>query len=249
MPFTFAHPSIMFPLKQAKPRWFSLSGLVAGSMAPDFEYFFRVHAVSTVSETAAGIFTFNLPVALGICLAFHLIIRTPLIQHLPQPFDERYSGFIHFNFISYLKQHPLRFFLSVLIGILSHLGLDFLTSPDTMAQSFQQLQQIGFNSKMHQLRASLSDKPFLALERVFSVASLLLIGFLLLRIRNPAPGYRRLRAGKKRKYFIVFFFLLIIGELAAVEFLPHGTSFAQLLVNTISASLLSLLLTSLLVRK
>jgi hypothetical protein len=249
MPFTFAHPSVILPLKQAKPGWFSFSALVAGSMAPDFEYFFKVRAISTVSETTAGIFTFNLPVALGICLAFHLIIRNPLVRHLPRPFDKRFSGFLNFNFLNYLKRHPLRFLASALIGVISHLGLDALTSPETMARSFQRLQQLALNDKGLQLQASLGDKPFLALEKVFSVASLFLIGYILLNIKNPAPRYRSLHPRQKRKYFIVFFSLLIMGEVAAAELLPYGTEFAQLVVNTISAGLLSLLITSLIFRK
>lgn len=249
MPFTFAHPALILPLKQLKPRWFSLSGLVAGSMAPDFEYFFRVHAVSTVSETLPGIFTFNLPVAAGISLLFHQLIRKPLIRHLPAPFDKRYAGFLDFDFLHYLKRHPWVFLSSALIGVLSHLGLDILTSPETMTRSFQRLQHTHFSQQMLQLQASLSDKPFLALERTFSIAGLLLIGFMLLQSNCPAPGYRRLHSGQKKKYFITFGSLLLIGEIAAVELLPHGTSFAQLVVNTISAGLLSLLLTSLLFRK
>lgn len=250
MPFTFAHPAIILPLKQARPRWFSLTGLAAGSMAPDFEYFFKVKAISTVSETVAGIFTFNLPVAIAISLAFHLLIRNPLIRHLPAPFDRRYSGFLGFNFLQYLKEHPWLFVASALIGILSHLALDVLTSPETMTRSFQRLQHLATsNDTIMQLHASLSDKPFLLVERVFSVAGLLLIGFLLLKIDCPATAYRRLPAGQKRKYFMVFFSLLVLGELAAIEFLPYGASFAQLVVNTISAGLLSLLITSLLFRK
>ena len=249
MPFTFAHPAIILPLKQAKPRWFSLTGLATGSMAPDFEYFFRVKAVSTVSETLAGIFTFNLPVAIAISLAFHLLVRNPLIRHLPKPLDKRYSGFLGFNFLKYLKQHPFLFLGSALIGVLSHLALDVLTSPETMTRGFERLQHISLNNTLLPLQASLADRPFYAVEKVFSVAGLFLIGFLLLKINCPAPEYRSLRAGQKRKYFIVFFSLLVLGELAAVELLPYGTSFAQLIVNTISAGLLSLLITSLLFRK
>lgn len=250
MPFTFAHPAIILPLKQARPRWFSLTGLAAGSMAPDFEYFFRLKAISTVSETMVGIFTFNLPVAIAISLAFHLLIRNPLIRHLPGPFDRRYSGFLDYSFLQYLKNHPWLFVASILIGVLSHFGLDVLTSPETMTKSFQRLQHIAHeDSIIIPLQASLSDRPFFLVEKIFSVAGLFLIGYLLLKIDCPAPAYRRLPVGEKSKYFIVFFSLLVLGELAAIELLPYGTSFAQLVVNTISAGLLSLLITSLLFRK
>jgi hypothetical protein len=42
MPFTFAHPAIVLPLKHLPKRWYSLTGLIIGSMTPDFEYFIRM---------------------------------------------------------------------------------------------------------------------------------------------------------------------------------------------------------------
>ncbi|HMG06875.1 MAG TPA: DUF4184 family protein, partial [Mucilaginibacter sp.] len=39
---TFAHPAIVLSFKYFPKRWFSKTGLVIGSMAPDFEYFIRL---------------------------------------------------------------------------------------------------------------------------------------------------------------------------------------------------------------
>lgn len=33
MPFTFAHPAIMIPLKEKWPKWFNGTALIQGSMA------------------------------------------------------------------------------------------------------------------------------------------------------------------------------------------------------------------------
>ena len=41
MPFTFSHPAAVLPLRLLPRHWFSLTGLVIGSMVPDFEYFLR----------------------------------------------------------------------------------------------------------------------------------------------------------------------------------------------------------------
>ena len=246
MPFTFAHPAIILPLKQAKPRMFSLTALVAGSMAPDFEYFFKVHGTSTVSETFAGIFTFNLPVAIGISLLFHLVVRNPLLMHLPKPYDKRFSGFLKFDFLKSLRQHPFRFLISALVGIISHLVLDLLTSPETMTRSFHRLQEAKISEGLLELQAILGLQPFILLERTFSVLGLLLIGYLLSKVNYPAKKFMPLQPRQKKKFFTVFFVLLIAGVMAAINFLPYALSISQLIINFISAGLLSLTITCLL---
>lgn len=249
MPFTFAHPVVVLPLKQAKPKWFSLTGLVAGSMAPDFEYFFKVYGTSTVSETFAGIFTFNLPVAIGISLLYHLLVRNPLIRHLPSPYDKRFSGFLDFNFLWYLKRHPWRFLISTLIGIVSHLLLDVVTSPETLGRSFQQLQNTGFTNSMPELQAALGDQAFLFLERGVSILGVVFIIWLLSKVNCPAENPPKEHPQQKRKFFGLFAILFVLGMIAAINFLPYELTAAQLIINSISASMLSLLFTALVFRK
>ncbi|WP_220463965.1 DUF4184 family protein [Adhaeribacter radiodurans] len=41
MPFTFSHPAIVLPLTLLLRKWYSLTGLVIGSLTPDFEYFYQ----------------------------------------------------------------------------------------------------------------------------------------------------------------------------------------------------------------
>lgn len=248
MPFTFAHPAVVLPLKQVKPRWFSLTGLVAGSMAPDFEYFFKVYATSTVSETLTGIFTFNLPVAIVISLLFHMLVRDPLITHLPAPYDRRFSGFTRFNFLRYLKKHPGRFIGSAIIGIVSHLLLDVLTSPDTMTRSFHKLQSSGFSHKILELQAALGDEPFLLLERGLSIAGLVFIGYLLTQVNCPTEDFPKQHPRQKGRFYMVFFSIFALGILAAINFLPYELTAAQLIINCISAGLFSLLITSIIFR-
>lgn len=248
MPFTFAHPAIVLPLKQVKPRWFSLTGLVAGSMAPDFEYFFKVYASSTVSETLTGIFTFNLPVAIVISLLFHQLVRDPLIRHLPSPYDRRFSGFTRFNFLRYLKKHPWRFVGSTLIGIISHLLLDILTSPRAMTRSFHKLQNSNISDRVSELQAALGDEPFLLLERTLSILGLVFVGYLLTQVNCPAEDFPKEHPRQKGKFYMVFFSIFALGMLAAVNFLPYQLTAAQLIINSISAGLFSLLATSIIFR-
>jgi hypothetical protein len=88
MPFTFSHPAIVIPLAAKKIR-LSATGLIVGSMAPDFEYFIRMKNVSRYSHTAMGLFWFDLPLALLLCFIYHLIVRNSLFDNLPAFLKER----------------------------------------------------------------------------------------------------------------------------------------------------------------
>ena len=72
MPVTFAHPAIVLPFYK-KPKFFSMTTLIIGSMSPDFEYFLRMKIKSDMSHTLLGIFYFDLPITLIIALSFTLL--------------------------------------------------------------------------------------------------------------------------------------------------------------------------------
>lgn len=59
MPFTFSHPAIILPFKYLPNRWISMTGLIIGSLTPDFEYFIRMKIESYYSHTNAGLFLFK----------------------------------------------------------------------------------------------------------------------------------------------------------------------------------------------
>lgn len=125
MPFTFAHPAIVLPLRHS--RYFHFPALVAGSMAPDFEYFFRMQAFSTYSHTLLGIFVFDLPLVMALCLLFRHVVEAPLFTCLPRGVQMRLQ-----KREAYQSKHPLWisgliFVYSALLGIVSHLLWDSFT--------------------------------------------------------------------------------------------------------------------------
>jgi hypothetical protein len=84
MPFTFSHPAIILPfLKSRKKNLFSATGLIVGSIIPDFEYFLTLSVERRFGHTINGIFYFDLPCALFICFIFHGLIKKPLLNNLP----------------------------------------------------------------------------------------------------------------------------------------------------------------------
>lgn len=116
MPFTASHPAIVLPLTFLPRRWYSLTGLVVGSMTPDFEYFLRMRLKSTYSHTFGGLFWFDLPLGLLLALLFHVWVRNPLFDNLPMSLKSRFSPFKTFDWKRHLKDHWMVAVVSILVG-------------------------------------------------------------------------------------------------------------------------------------
>ncbi|MGX7667511.1 DUF4184 family protein [Flavobacterium pedocola] len=125
MPFTFAHPAIVLPF--AKWRNVSATGLIAGAMAPDFEYFLRLKVQSSISHTFLGLLVFNLPVAIIVSLMFHQLIKKKLVDNLPLFFRSRLQLLKDTDWWIYFRRNFLVVSVSVLIGAVSHLFWDAFT--------------------------------------------------------------------------------------------------------------------------
>ncbi|EJF10745.1 DUF4184 family protein [Pontibacter sp. BAB1700] len=126
MPFTAAHPAAILPLLKHR-RWFSATGLITGSIAPDFQYFLLLPLFKHSGHTLEGLLFFNLPVALAIATVFHLIVRRPAVAHLPDWLKRRALAVAQLNWIAYLKEHWFVFATSVIIGAASHIFWDSFT--------------------------------------------------------------------------------------------------------------------------
>jgi hypothetical protein len=129
MPFTFSHPAIVIPLSKTRLQ-LSLTGLTAGSMVPDFEFFFRMKLDENIGHHWLGFFVFDIPVAFFMCFVFHNVIRNTFIQHLPDRLGSRFASVMLFNWNSYAVKNKFKLCISVVIGILSHLLWDAFTHYD-----------------------------------------------------------------------------------------------------------------------
>ncbi len=139
MPFTFSHPAIVLPLIRRYGRWFSATGLIVGSMAPDFESFIVATDVKFITHrwyfkplANSDIFIpvapfIDVPLALLLACVFHFFIRDVLIAHLPPPLEERFSRYRSFDWWAFMKAHFVIVLVSLLVGVLSHLLWDAFT--------------------------------------------------------------------------------------------------------------------------
>jgi len=127
MPFTFSHPAIILPLTYLPRKWYSLTGLVIGSLTPDFEYFLRMRIKSNYSHTIDGLFWFDLPLGLLLAFIFQNIVRDSLFNNLPPFLKSRFSTFKQFDWNSHFKQNWIVVTISIIIGAASHIFWDSFT--------------------------------------------------------------------------------------------------------------------------
>ncbi|MBB3110045.1 uncharacterized membrane protein YvlD (DUF360 family) [Paenibacillus phyllosphaerae] len=128
MPFTFAHPAFAFPLKFIRPRWFSVTGLVLGSMSPDFEYFLALEPHQTIGHSFSGLLIQAIPLSILFAFLFHVVVKRTMVLHLPSVLDlnRRAYGLLSGWGLGTAREW-LIFLMSVIIGFLTHVGLDSFT--------------------------------------------------------------------------------------------------------------------------
>jgi hypothetical protein len=127
MPFTFAHPIFALPFKYAKPKYFSVTGLILGSMSPDFEYFIMLQPYQSIGHSVTGLFLQAIPLCVILAVIFHSIVKEIVVLHLPSNYsiDQRV-----YNTLSKWRLNAkgwIVFILSVIISFLTHVFIDGFT--------------------------------------------------------------------------------------------------------------------------
>ncbi|MBB6612267.1 DUF4184 family protein [Pontibacter sp. Tf4] len=127
MPFTAAHPALIVPLLRLHRRWLSVTGLIVGSIAPDFAYFLPVDRLGSLSHSLKGLLLFNLPMAFVLAILFHMLIRDQVMQQLPEYFRKRALAVQPVRVADLLLKNVHIFAISALIGSFTHLFWDSFT--------------------------------------------------------------------------------------------------------------------------
>jgi membrane-bound metal-dependent hydrolase YbcI (DUF457 family) len=126
MPFTISHAAVVLPFSRPLARWRLLSAVVIGAMVPDFGLFFPwpIHRFETHSFLA--LFSFCLPVGLLSYWIFQSLIKTPLLEVLPEGAYERWRPFSSPAAYASVRQWILAA-CGVLAGAATHLLWDAFT--------------------------------------------------------------------------------------------------------------------------
>lgn len=239
MPFTFSHPAIVLPLTFLPKKWFSLTGLIIGSLIPDFEYFLRMRIKSNYSHTIDGLFWFDLPIGILLAFIFHSIVRNTLINNLPILFKSRFSVFKSFEWNKYFRRNWLVVIISMLIGAASHIFLDSFTHDQGyFVQNIPELQQ----------SVSLFGRQ-VPILKILQHSSTLLGGLVIAFAIYKLPANKFEKGNSSIKYWVITASLTLIVVaiklLSGLELMQYG----NLIVTVISAGMLSLVLTPLILNK
>jgi len=127
MPFTPCHAALALPLLRLSPRYLSGTALIAGSMAPDFEYFFRMETNGIHGHTIPGIFYFDVPVVILLSFLFHNIVKNSLIDNAPVWIRTRLQVLRRFDFNDYFKTNYIAVIVSAVLGTMTHIFWDAFT--------------------------------------------------------------------------------------------------------------------------
>jgi hypothetical protein len=238
MPFTFSHPAIVLPLTFLPRHWFSLTGLVIGSLTPDFEYFLRMRIRSDYSHTIDGLFWFDLPLGLLLAFIFHKIVRDKLFDNLPTVLKSRFSTFKEFDWKRHFKQNWLVVTISILIGAASHIFWDSFTHDHGyFVQTIPALQNsVDFLGRQ------------IPILKILQHSSTLLGGLVIAFTIYKLPTNKTENENINLKYWTILagltLTIIIVRLLSGLDFKQYG----NVIVTAISAGLISLTLTPWLTR-
>jgi len=239
MPFTFSHPAIVLPLTLLPRQWFSLTGLVVGSLTPDFEYFLRMKVKSDYSHTISGVFWFDLPLGFLLVFLFHNIVRNSLFENLPLILKSRLSSFKSLNWNIYFKSNWFLVAISIVIGSTSHLLWDSFTHDQgyfvgafpTLATTVKL-----FNRQI-------------PIFKILQHSSTVIGGIIIIIAIFNLPTDENVKYKSNLKYWIVLatmtLMIIALRLLSGLKFKMYG----HLVVTAIAATLISLTLTPLLTRQ
>jgi hypothetical protein len=239
MPFTFSHPAIVLPLACLPCKWFSLTGLVIGSMTPDFEYFIRMRIKSIYSHTWDGLFWFDLPLGLLLAFLFHNVVRDSLFNNLPSFFRSRFTTFQLFNWNEYFRRNWLIVMASILIGAASHILWDGFTHESGFF--VKMMPSLSNNINVFEKQISV----FKLCQHSSSLFGGILLAFAIYNL--PITNLEKQKVNMKYWYFVFILSITIILTRLLLGLELH--QIGNVIVTSISATLISLVLAPLMLSK
>ncbi|HVT85121.1 MAG TPA: DUF4184 family protein [Chitinophagaceae bacterium] len=203
MPFTFSHPGAVLPLGYLPKRFFSMTALVIGSIAPDFEYFIRMRDKSYYSHRWTGLFWFDLPLVIILAFLYHGVVRDKLINNLPGIFAKRLQAFKNFDWPGYFAKNFPVVIISAIIGTASHILWDAFTHEKGLfAADIGKLKELYAISDYHRFAT------YNLLQLISSIVGILIVLYSLLHL--PADK------NFVRKSSVLPFWLSIIAVIVVV---------------------------------
>ena len=179
MPFTFAHPAAVLPLRRFKS--LHLAALMVGSITPDLPYYVpaKYSRVMVESHTAMGALWLDVPLGLMVLLIGFLLRRPLTVLMSPR------SRSLCLQSLERFKEQPRHWLwapLAVYIGVWTHIAWDAFTHDSGWV-----VRRVAALSAPITIGAYTGTLCHV-LQYVSSVAGLLILAVWYLRLQTPAPS-------------------------------------------------------------
>lgn len=201
MPWTFSHPAVVFPIKQAKYfRWLSLPALILGSLSPDLFYSLTWYHAASVAHDSIGWFYTGLP----LCILVYWLTQKMA------PALNRISPFIIHTINAPSVRQGLIVVISLYIGALTHIVWDSFTH-----ESGAFVREISFlQMKLFAMSDSQEIAFYKLLQHIGSAGGLAYLCYQYFQFHRMQPHEIKIENNKKLKR------LIVLGGLACISTLP-----------------------------
>lgn len=196
MPFTISHAAIVVPFTNTSRQYLSATGLIIGSMVPDFFYFILLNPYFNSGHQWWGIFVYDIPLALVLAWLYHQVVKPILLPYLPGWAGKRMQLFRTFNWNSYFRQHYVVVLTSIVLGVLTHFFLDAFTHADGGFVTHIPFLQRDITIGQHPM------KMWYLMQYLSSVAGLLLLLLFFMKIPR-VDSLPKTSAGQKARFWIM----------------------------------------------
>ena len=220
MPFTFAHPAAVLPLRRF--RSLHMAALMVGSIAPDLPYYVpaRYNRLMLETHTAMGAFYLDIPLGLA-TLLFCFLLRRPLaVLMTPR------ARTLYLQSMERFKEEPRNWLwapLAIYIGAWAHIVWDAFTHDSGWAVK-----------RIAALSAPITIGDYTGtlchiLQYVSSIAGLLILAIWYFRLRTP-PSFEQPNmvvvsaSARIAALVLVFTIAIAIGGFIALRVAYGGAS-------------------------
>lgn len=222
MPFTISHAAVVLPFSRLLARWRLLSAVVIGAMVPDFGLFFpwRIHRFET--HSALALLTFCLPVGMTTYWVFQFLVKTPLLEVLPEGAYARWRPFSSPGNFQSIRQWVLAA-CGILAGAVTHLVWDAFTHENARGiRMIPWLEDPVVDIGSHHLGGVRLLQDGSSLIGLVIVLALVLYG--LRRGREEPVPARPLRPVERRAWGWIYILAMVTLSFAWLRWEPSGHS-------------------------
>lgn len=232
MPFTPAHSAIVLPFVRINPRYVSATGLIVGSVSPDFEYFLKMSVSGVHGHTLWGLLYFDLPVSWALAVIFHFLVKQKFIANLPAFLQKRFQHLAALDFLSYVRRHYVVFSVSAIAGALSHIfwdGFTHYTGYFVNLFSFYDGASVPFRGVDYPL--------WYALQHISTVVGLAILMMYIFYM----PVVETVTSRPALSYWMIVVFIITVTLFVRFNFKPWEASEGNFVVSFISGGCLAVI--------